>query len=251
VGQGSSDDHTLLLSGTDEEEEEVQVEGGGAGAGLRMRRSSRARQEVRQQQQQQAAGAGEVEGRDEAQPLPGVPPAAPAEAAAVPPPPPPGLRRFVDVGLMLRLGVMAVLFFHGASPERMALASFALTFFYVARVGLLDAIASGITAPLRRLLDRRRAAAAAAAAAAPAAGDAAAAGAAPAAGAGPAAGAAEGGGAGGGAGLGDGAFFTPLLTLGRGFIICDLFAALAAFFVSLWPEWNADQQLGVEVRRIE
>jgi hypothetical protein len=150
---------------------------------------------------------------------------------------------------MLRLGVMAVLFFHGASPERMALAAFALTFFYVARVGLLDAIAGGITAPLRRLLDRRRAAAAAAAAAAaPVAGDAAAAGAAPAAGGGPAAGAAEGG---GGAGLGDGAFFTPLLTLGRGFLICDLFAALAAFFVSLWPEWNADQQLGVEVRRIE
>lgn len=165
----------------------------------------------------------------------------------------------MDVWLLGKLALMAALFFHGASPERRAAAAVALAFFYVARVGLLEAAVNLLLAPVNALRDRlqpgRAAARAAAAAAAAANGG---------------AGARrrgiarlpdaedddfaeegqEGGGGEHGRGrLGDGSFFTPLLTVGRGYLVCDLFAAIAGFFVSLWPQWQPLQQLDVEIAR--
>lgn len=157
---------------------------------------------------------------------------------------------------------MAALFFHGASHERRAAAAVALAFFYVARVGLLEAAVNLLLAPVNALRDRLqpgRAAARAAAAAAAAAAN----------GGARRRGIArlpdaddddfaedgqgqEGlaGGHGHGRGrLGDGSFFTPLLTVGRGYLVCDLFAAIAGFFVSLWPQWQPLQQLDVEIAR--
>ena len=193
-----------------------------------------------------------------------VPPQAAAAAAAdaapqpqppqpPPPPPPPGWRRFIDISLLIRLAIMGALFFHSGPPERTALAAVALTFFYVARVGLLSAIVAEVDACARSAgacLCRRRGVA-----------DAAGQGAGVGANAGAAGNGVElppmhrhgvGGGGGdvaaaaagpGAAAFGEGRFLTPPLLMGRGYLLCDLLAAFVGLFVSLWPMWTPEGQL--------
>lgn len=159
-----------------------------------------------------------------------------------------GLRRFVDLGLLVRLCIVMLVFFYGGPQERFNTALGVLSVYYLFSVGLMQVILSTLLKILSCLfccgLCCRSRPARPAINVNAAAGGAAAAG--------------EAGNAGPqvGAGarrppaqpenreadpIGDLVrFYTRLLVFGRGFFVMDLCAAFLSFLVSLWPQWQPD-----------